>query len=178
MSRFDIQLKKILANNGKGIVLEIQTELKQQGHYNTGRLFKSAKAEVIQNSEGANLDITMNDYHVFVEQGVKASRIPFAGRSGKNKTSKYIQGLVSFFTSKGLSRKEALSAAFATAYTHKSEGMPTKASSRFSESGRRLRFISEATKASNQINKTESDILNLMESEGLIILNDFEKAIK
>lgn len=178
MSRFESQLKKILSQNGQGIVSEIQNELKDQGHYNSGKLYKSTKSSISQTSEGFNLDVEMLDYQTYVEHGVKAGRIPFGGKRSSAKTSKYIQGLISFFRTKGLSNKEARGAAFATAHKHKMEGMPTKSSYRFSSNGRRLSFINESTKASKQIENTGDQILNLLESEGNQILDHFEKSIK
>lgn len=117
-------------------------ELSAQGHRNTGALEKSIAYDIRR--EGGNLVAVMTafDYGLVVEFGVKADRIPYGGRGGsRGKTSKYIQGLVRFFGHKGLSQREALSAAFATARKHKREGMPTRGSYAFSNNGRRTGFI-------------------------------------
>ena len=79
----------------------------------------------------------MQDYGLFVERGVRANRIPYGRYSGR-KTSKYIQGLIRFFKLKGKSEKESKRLAFMTANAHKREGMPTRASYRFSRNGRRV----------------------------------------
>ena len=100
----------------------------------------------------------MENYGVFVEFGVKANRIPFSGRSGKGGKSQYIQGLISFFEKRGLSGREAVGAAFATAHVHAREGMPSRASARFSKTGERTGFIktvldSEVKSISDRIEK-------------------------
>lgn len=157
---------------------EIQTELREQGHMNTGELYNSVGGSISQIPDGAVVNIEMNDYHVYVEKGVRAGRIPFGGKSRGAKTSRYIQGLIQFFRNKGLSEKEAKGAAFATAKTHAREGMPTSGSYRFSKNGRRLKFIDESTRASAQIDDLENEIHNAWEDECNMILEDFERKIK
>lgn len=115
-------------------------ELAEQGHRNTGALERSLSYEVKRESDKVVGLMTANMYAIFLEFGVPASRIPYTPGSGA-KRSKYIQGLITYFTTKGLNPNEAKSAAFATARAHKREGMPTRASSRFSSSGRRTGFI-------------------------------------
>lgn len=168
---------EVLKRNGQGLITDIQQELKDQGHYNTGKLAESLEASVSQTSDGADLDIQMNDYHVFVEKGVKAGRIPFGGRKSKgSKTSKYIQALINFFRSKGKSEKESKSAAFATAHAHKAEGMPTSGSKAYSSNGRRLKFIDEATQVSKQIETIENELLEEVENEAALMLSEFERS--
>lgn len=115
-------------------------ELAEQGHRNTGALERSLSYEVKRNSDKVVGTMTANMYAIFLEFGVPASRIPYTPGSGA-KRSKYIAGLIQYFTTKGLSDSEAKSAAFATARAHKREGMPTRASYRFSSNGRRTGFI-------------------------------------
>lgn len=176
--QFQDRLIQELRQAERGLVTEIQNELKDQGHYNTGRLFQSVKGLVSENADGGTLDIEMNDYHVFVEKGVRAGRIPFGGRSRGAKTSLYIQGLISFFQNKGLSEKEAKGAAFATARKHIKEGIPTSSSYRFATNGRRLKFIDESTRASVQLDNLEVSIQDIWEDESNSILDHFEKAVK
>lgn len=125
--------------------LELRSKLEQQGH---GKRQKSSLIQSIDFDIQASANIIvasmyMNDYYVFVEKGVKASRIPYSpGRRSGKKTSKYIQGLVRFWRFKrGLQPKAALRAAFATANKHKKEGMPTRSSFRYSHDGTRLGFV-------------------------------------
>lgn len=122
---------------------ELRKELKQQGHVNTGALRDSIVYEVKYTDRGFTATMYAADYAIIVDLGVKANRIPYSGRSGNGGTSLYIQGLVSFFQRKGLGEKEALGAAFATAKVHSRDGMPSRASFRFSRNGRRTGFVTE-----------------------------------
>jgi len=122
---------------------DIRKELIAQGHYNTGRLHDSIQYRIDDNgSDTVTAVIECEEYGLALEFGVKPDRIPF-GRGGGG-ASKYIQGLITFFKSKGLEEREAVGAAFATAHVHAREGMPTFASSRFSKSGDRVGFASTA----------------------------------
>lgn len=124
------------------LAMEIKDELVQQGHYNTGALHKSIEY-FVRTVAGATIgQIFMNDYWRPLETGVPASRVPYSKGSGA-KSSKYIDGLIAYFKSKGLDVKEAKSAAFATANKHKQEGMPTANSYTFSKNSRRTDFLSQ-----------------------------------
>lgn len=113
-------------------------EIKDQGHSLTGALEASINGDVKE----TNVSCTILDYGHIISDGTTAKKIPFSGTKGDGTgTSKYIQGLVSFFKLRGLSDKEALGAAFATAKVQKKEGMSTSASSRFSKNGKRQNFI-------------------------------------
>ena len=114
-------------------------ELQAQGHRLTGALEKSIQYEVKVEGDTITAVMTALDYGLVMEFGVPANRIPY-GKGGGG-TSKYIQGLVRFFTLRGLGSREALSAAFATAKKHKREGMPSRGSYAFSSNGRRTGFV-------------------------------------
>lgn len=120
---------------------DLRKEADAQGHTLTGRLSDSIEFEVVEQTGEVVGRMYAEDYSTYVEMGVKASRIPYSGRSGRGGTSLYIQGLVSFWEERGLSDREALSAAFATAAVHKREGMPTRSSYRYSSTGERTGFI-------------------------------------
>lgn len=122
-------------------------ELEQQGHVLTGRLRDSIDYEITPLDDKVVGTLFGDDYGVVVEFGVDPERIPFSDPSGRGGTSKYIQGLVRFFQIKGLDEREAIRAAFATARIHKREGMPTVASSRFSQTGKRIGFIKDSVDA-------------------------------
>jgi hypothetical protein len=130
------------------IMLELQaalrTELEAQGHSNTGKLSDSISFEVSQDGSVAVGLMYFEDYGLFVNVGVNAQNIPFGKGGSKGGTSKYIQGLVEFWESKGLSGREALSAAFATARVHAREGMPSRASFAYSRTGERIGFVQDA----------------------------------
>ena len=130
-------IKSAMADLQKRLIAELQA----QGHSLTGSLAKSIAYEVTQDGSGITAVMTALDYGLVMEFGVPASRIPYGGKGGGRGTSKYIQGLVRFFTLRGLGSREALGAAFATAKKHKREGMPTRGSYAFSANGRRTGFV-------------------------------------
>lgn len=144
------------------IMLELQTalrdELAAQGHVLTGKLSDSIMFEMSANGNEIVGQMFVADYGVFVNVGVTADRIPFGGRSGKGGTSQYIQGLISFWESRGLSGREAIGAAFATAHVHAREGMPSRESYRYSSNGERLGFVQDALESRiARIEKTLSE---------------------
>lgn len=130
---------------------DISTKLKEQGHNNTGSLLNSISYKITQTADSIITDFYMNNYGNIVDSGVKAYRIPYRRGSGAKK-SKYIDGLINYFQSKGLSDAESKRAAFATANVHKKEGMPTKASNRFSKTGERIGFITNVIDSDNPYN--------------------------
>lgn len=125
----------------KKLQTNMRSELKAQGHYNTGKLHDSIVYSIEIKGDKVTATMESEDYGLAMEFGVKASKIPFTRGSGAQ-SSKYIQGLITYFESKGLGESEAKGAAFATANKHKQEGLPTRASFAFSTNGRRTGFAS------------------------------------
>ncbi len=120
----------------------LKRQLEQQGHVLTGKLRDSIAYKIT--IEGGKFVATMEaeGYGIIIDTGITPNRIPFSGRTGRGGTSKYIQVLVRFFVlRKGLTEREALKPAFATAYTQKREGMPTRGSYGYSRNGQRLNWI-------------------------------------
>lgn len=146
-----INEKEIIEIISDLIKQDISTKLKEQGHNNTGSLLNSISYKITQTADSIITDFYMNNYGNIVDFGVRANRIPYRRGSGAKK-SKYIDGLINYFQSKGLSDAESKRAAFATANVHKQEGMPTKASSRFSKTGERTGFITKVIDSDNPYN--------------------------
>jgi hypothetical protein len=139
-------IKDALEQAMKVLQGDLRDELKAQGHYNTGKLHDSIEYEIKVSGSTVVANVVCEDYGLIMEFGVSPGRIPFSGTkrgSGGGGKSKYIEGLITFFENKGLAGKEAVGAAFATAMTHKHEGMPTNGSFRFSKNGERLGFASQ-----------------------------------
>lgn len=136
---------------------ELTKEIIAQGHNLTGKLKDSIRQEIVKSGGDLSLDIFIEDYGIFVDRGVKASRIPYKPGSGR-KTSKYINGLMDFVRKRGLATgdKEVKNIAFAIAMKHKKEGMPTRSSRRFSKNGKRLNFVQEA------LDRVVDDILEVL----------------
>ena len=121
----------------------IADEWTAQGHDLSGKFRSALTYAVREESDATYIDLIdgTSGYGVILNKGVTADRIPFSPGSGK-KTSKYIQGLTRYAMARmGASEKDAVSIAFAIAYKHKEEGMPTQASKRFSSTGERTGFV-------------------------------------
>jgi hypothetical protein len=83
----------------------------------------------------------------YLNAGIPGPRIPYSPGSGA-RHSKYIEGLKQYAKARmNASDKEALGIAFAIASKHKREGMPTRSSARFSQTGKRTGFIETALDA-------------------------------
>ena len=126
--------------------LELQNTLTLKG-YGTAQsssLIRSIEPEIKLVSGAIVGEMWMNDYYIFVEEGVTADRVPYSPGRGRGGTSKYIQGLIRFFLTKvRLGFKDAKRASFATANKHKAEGIPLRSSNKFSRDGSRLNFIKQ-----------------------------------
>jgi hypothetical protein len=146
LTTFQDDIKPIVSEVMETLRKGMKSEQEAQGHKLTGKLGDSIEYEI--SPDGRDMKATMfaADYGVYVELGVTASRIPYGGRSGNtgggtDGHSLYIEGLVSFWELRGLSGREAVNAAFATAQVHARQGMPTNASYRFSSTGERTGFV-------------------------------------
>jgi hypothetical protein len=157
--------EEIMKRGAEIVETGIREESRAQGHYLTGSMQQSLSTVVGRIGSMRVLYGTAVDYTRFVNNGVSSSRIPFAERSGAGKSA-YIEGLRRFFVLKGLSDKEALSAAIATAKTHKKEGMPSRGSYAHSSNGKRTGMIEDAmTKKEPQLDAHMSTGFdNLVES--------------
>lgn len=121
---------------------DLRGELKAQGHNLTGRLSESLEYDIEVEGDVIRAVMECEDYGLAIEFGVPASRIPYTPGGGGGGTSKYIQGLIRFWNLRGVTGREGVRAAFATAAKHKREGMPTRSSHAFSSTGARTGFAS------------------------------------
>ena len=139
------------------VLISVKAELEAQGHKMTGDLYNSIKYEIRSEASKVIIDYSFLDYGMVQNYGIKADRIPFSAGSGAKK-SKYIDGLVKFVQNRmGKSGKEAERIAFAIARKHKTEGMPTKGSTKFSKNGRRTNWINEGiAEATPKVNEAIS----------------------
>lgn len=136
-----MNLKEVVSDIMSEFRTALRAELARQGHVLTGNLSDSIDFEISVDGNSVVGRMYLPDYGIYVETGVTADRIPYGGRSGKGGTSQYIQGLIRFWEDRGLSGREAIGAAFATANKHAREGMPTRDSLRFSQTGERTGFF-------------------------------------
>lgn len=109
----------------------------EQGHKLTGSLQSRIDYRITTTNDGYSIIITAPKYALYVNFGVSAGKVRYP-----------IRVMVEYWRKRGLPEKEATRAAWATREKHKKEGMPTRASARFSKTGKRTGFISEAVKKS------------------------------
>lgn len=122
-------LTNIIGVLSKHIFAALADQLEKQNHKLTGALISSFEAKIRETAEGVIIDYFMNNYGVYLNDGVPPSRIPYTPpppvRGGK---SKYIQGLIRWARLKfGYSKRRATSVAFAVANKHKKQGFPLTA---------------------------------------------------
>ena len=148
---------QILADNIAQMAIDaVANEWKLQGHNLTGAAIKNMETVIRMETKKIIIEGFVPDYMAINNSGVTAAKIPYTPNSGA-KTSKYISGLIEYVKKRmGKSDKEAKGIAFAIASKHKQEGMPTKASARFSQTGRRTGFIEIA------LEKKEAEMANLI----------------
>lgn len=140
---------------GKAIIDRIALEWQRQGHQLTGAFEQSLEYDY----DGEYLNIYGNHYGKILETGVTAANIPYTPGSGAT-SSKYIQGLARYAMLRmGVDERTALSIAFAIARTHKREGMPTRASAVYSQTGRRTGFVEDSVPDIDQLVEEFTDKL-------------------
>lgn len=132
----------ILQNAAFIIDAEIKKIFAEQGHSLTGAWEDSVSSTSTAPNE---IEGWAKTYGAILNEGVTPGKIPFNG-AGSGGTSKYIQGLVNFWKLRkpGITEKQALQLAFATANAQKKEGMSTVASRVFSTWGDRQHYINIA----------------------------------
>jgi hypothetical protein len=151
----------------------LRIELKAQGHYLTGRLHDSIQYKITQGGDTVTAVIECEDYGLAMEFGVKSSRIPYTPGGGQGGTSRYIQGLIRFFELRGVTGRDAVSAAFATATVQSREGIPTANSFSFSSNGARTGF------ASTTLERDLAIIGRILEqTTGIVLQIEFADTVK
>jgi len=156
---FNIQIisKELLEKIANLAIQAVAIEWKVQGHNLTGKAIQELETRIIERGNDTIIEGYVIDYMANINSGVTASRIPYSPGSGA-RSSQYIQGLINYVKRRmGKSDREAKSIAFAIASRHKREGMPTKASARFSKTGKRTGFIEQA------LNDIEPELAKLIE---------------
>lgn len=142
MNDFEKSIVSGLESAMQRLQADLRGELKAQGHNLTGRLSESLEYDIEVEGDVIRAVMECEDYGLAIEFGVPASRIPYTPGGGGGGTSKYIQGLIRFWNLRGVTGREGVRAAFATAAKHKREGMPTRSSHAFSSTGARTGFAS------------------------------------
>ena len=153
---------------GKLIIASLQKELIEQGHEATGKLINSFEQRVIEVPNSIVIEILMNDYGIYVNEGRKpgGKKVP-------------INVLVDWIERKAIVNgdKEVKSLAFAIQQTIHKGGMPTKGSFKFSKNGRRKGFIDFVidNKLDGAINELEEQVFEGYDDAIAIMVKDFNK---
>ena len=151
---------------GNFIIKALQMELIEQGHKATGNLVNSFEQRALSLPNSLVLEILMDDYGVYVNNGRKAGgkKVP-------------IDVLVAWIERKAIvsGDKKVKSLAFAIQQTIHKEGSPTKGSFRFSNNGRRKGFIDFViSEELNDIyNELEEQVFKGYDAAIATIVNDF-----
>jgi hypothetical protein len=157
----------------------LANEWTAQGHEMTGAIVKNIDYVVKQETDSLTISGMMYPYGMIIAAGVKWSKIPYSGRSGRGGTSMYIQGLQSWVKLRmNISdEKKSLGVAFAIAQTQKREGMPTKGSYGYSSSGKRTIWIEEAFKHNEDliVSTIREMCYNLLSVKFDVVLNEWQK---
>ena len=114
----------------------VKKELSDQGHRLTGGLIEGIDIEVAEQGDTVTGKLVGPDFAVYVDAGVRPERVRYPVRI-----------MIEYFQKRGLPVKDATRAAWATRRIHQIEGIPTKASFRFSKNGRRTGFIKAGIEA-------------------------------
>jgi hypothetical protein len=155
---FDMLSKEI----AEIVLLSVKNEFIAQGHNMTGALLDSIKYEIKTEAKNTVIDYYLLDYGMIQNYGVKNYEIkkPFARPR--------IEGLIKFVKNRmGKSGKEAEAIAFAIANKHKTLGMPTPNSLRFSKTGKRTSWIPDGIQEANPkineaINRMIPEVISYM----------------
>jgi len=161
---------------GQFLVAKLGQELTDQGHRLTGSLIASLEYQVTEKVAGVTIDFLVDEYGVYLNSGVKASRIPYSRSSGKSgRKSAYIQGLIRYVERRmGLRGREGIGVAFAIARAHRREGMPTSASYRFSKNTRRTGWADAV--AANEAGAISEMVAEFVDRQISILLTEYIKA--
>lgn len=116
-------------------------ELRDQGHYLTGAL---------ENSINTSMSIESQKNQTIVHGFALDYAIKLNNPQHEIRNLPTVQELIKYFLLRGLSPMNANAAAFLTRKKHLKEGMPTKASSRFSKTGIRIQFMDRVWKSNEQ----------------------------
>lgn len=145
-----ITKEQLLADPAQALKEELIQSLKDQGHYNTGRLAESLEVEISESGGIMKATIKMLDYGLIIETGVPASRVPYGGKRGQ--FSEYLQGLMNSYN-------WDLGTAIRVAKTAKIEGHPTDGSFSFSKTGKRTGFITVVIQNTQTLDRVAQIVL-------------------
>lgn len=115
---------------------DLKTELRLQGHYLTGQLERSITSDLAEDGKGVTLDVVAADYINQLETGLLPDEIVF--------NDAYTSGILRYVELRfKVAGKEAIAIANKIIAAHAREGMPTRGSYKFSETGKRTEVLED-----------------------------------
>mgnify|MGYP000499959706 CR=1 FL=1 len=129
-----LDLIKALNTALNDAAVDLLIELEAQGHRNTGALEASIKVDVKLEGRKIVGEVSGLDYLDYINRRTRHTRVAGA----------QVKGLFEWWKAKGLSDKEARSAAFATAVNQVKYGSPTPAAFRYTTNGKRTAAVEAA----------------------------------
>lgn len=162
------KLGKIL---GDYLVLKLGQELADQGHKLTGALIASLEYQVRTTATGMVVDFLANEYGEKLNTGIPASQIPKYPSAGYLKLvlelTRYVERRMGLRG--GLAKKVA--GRIVRAWGR--EGMPTRASYRFSKNGRRTGWVDVILK--QESDEIERQVRDFVGRQLEIVFSNFIK---
>lgn len=130
------RLTQIMKQVDTEVSKQYKIELRKQGHHNTGALEASFTSEITENNMDVHVVGKAFSYANILNEGVRKDRASF----------KQFYFVKEFFLTKGYEKEDAAKYAAMTIHRWMKGGMSTAASSRFSETGERNKFIQAVEK--------------------------------
>jgi len=139
---FKIVSKELLEKIANLSIQSVAIVWRLQGHELTGNAVRQLETRIVERGNDTVIEGYVTDYMAELNEGVPASKIP---RPGTAAYDKLIVDLAGYARKRGLTgRRSYEQIARAIASRHLREGKPTKASRRFSKTGKRTGFIEQA----------------------------------
>lgn len=161
-----------IRNAADMVLRRLKEEWRAQGHSLTGDTERSMYSLERATTDGVRIEFWMNDYAAKLNRHTPPHRIPYTPGTGWGTGAQraYLEGLAEYAKKRigAASEREAAAIAFAIARAHKREGMPTKASARFSKTGKRTEWIDDA------VDDIEPAVREYLESVIFEQINKFE----
>lgn len=139
---YEVISREILEQIASLTIQAVALEWKAQGHNLTGKAIQELETRIVQKGNDTIIEGYVIDYMAELNEGTPASRIPPRGSVAFDR---YVRELTDYVKKRRLTgRRTAEQIARAIANVHSREGRPSKASARFSKTGKRTGFIEQA----------------------------------
>lgn len=153
------------------LVEQDKTEIQDQGHVATGRLRDSVNVKFVFDGDSLRAEFYAEQYGLALDQGLGPDQMRIGWRKWKEVSKGWAR-----IVKPELSEKEIDTFLFFVWRKHKREGMPTRASSRFSKNGRRTGWIKQGSRKAENIDFGINQYLEILLSESYKFLKRVNQA--